>query len=75
MQALYINGLYMGKTSARRYKRVFMGDRAYNDWYFAMCGGYEISVSGIQIKSFNQTVINGETALEIITFNTEDNNK
>ena len=72
---LYINGLYMGIVSARRYKRVNIANQPYNNWYFAMAGGYEISVHGMQIKSFNQIVKDGKTALEIITFNTEDNNK
>jgi hypothetical protein len=72
MQALYINGLYMGKTSARRYNRVTIADEMYNDWYFAMAAGYEIKVPGMHIKRFWQTVINGETALEIITFIQEE---
>ena len=68
MQTLYINGLNMGKTSARRYNRVVIAGESYNDWYFAMAAGYEIKVPGMHIKRFWQTVINGENALEIITY-------
>lgn len=75
MQDLYINGRNMGTIAARRYVRVNIANQPYNNWYFAMNGGYEISVHGMQIKSFNQIVKDGKTAVEIITFNTEDNSK
>lgn len=71
MQSLYINGRDMGKISARRYTRVNLCGTPYNDWHFAMAGGYEIHVAGIQFKRFWQTVINRETVIEIITYTEE----